>query len=119
MADSTTRQLLRGTVNLNDAQDEEDNTLKHLISLQDSKIASQANAIHDQEDGESQLAALTAPRAVMHTFISPEYRQGPFHLTLSDLHQSNIFVDEEWNIQTVIDLEWAHTLPVEMQLPPY
>ncbi|OAQ60154.1 aminoglycoside phosphotransferase [Pochonia chlamydosporia 170] len=93
--------------------------LSDLLSLQDSKILNQPNAIHDRQDGESQLAALTALRAIMHRFVSPEYRDGPFYLTLTDLHQSNIFVDEQWNIQTIIDLEWAHAKPIEMQVPPY
>lgn len=55
----------------------------------------------------------------MHRFIRAEYRDGPFFLTLPDMHGSNIFVDEHWNVQTVIDLEWACSQPVEMQLPPY
>ena len=66
-----------------------------------------------------QLAALTALRAIMHRFINTDYREGPFFYTLTDLQQNNIFVDEEWNIQTIIDLEWAHSQPVEMQVPPY
>ncbi|KAH8905679.1 hypothetical protein BR93DRAFT_945406 [Coniochaeta sp. PMI_546] len=85
----------------------------------DSKVINQPNAIHNQDDGESQLAALAALRTTMHHFISPEYREGPFFYTLSDLHQGNIFVDEQWNIQTIIDLEWACAKPIEMQLPPY
>ncbi|OAA42761.1 hypothetical protein NOR_04892 [Metarhizium rileyi] len=93
--------------------------ISDLISLQDNKILHQPNAIHDWDDGKGQLAALTALRAVMHTFIRPEYRHGPFFLTLTDLHQSNIFVDEQWNIKAIIDLEWAHAKPIEMQVPPY
>ncbi|KAK2589871.1 hypothetical protein QQS21_012446 [Conoideocrella luteorostrata] len=93
--------------------------ISDLLSLQDSKILHQPNAIHDREDGESQLAALAALRAIMHIFISPEKRHGPFYLTLTDLHQSNIFVDEQWNIRTIIDLEWAHAKPIEMQVPPH
>lgn len=93
--------------------------LSDLLSLQDSRAMNQPNAIHDQDDGESQLAALAALRATMHHFISPEYREGPFFYTLSDLHQANIFVDEQWNVQTIIDLEWAYAKPVEMQLAPY
>lgn len=93
--------------------------ISDLISLQDNKILHQPNAIHDLDDGKSQLSALAALRPIMHIFIRPKYRNGLFHLTLTDLHQSNIFVDEQWNIQTIIDLEWAHTRPIEMQVPPY
>jgi hypothetical protein len=93
--------------------------ISDLLSFQDRKILHQPNAILDREDGEMQLAALTALRATMHRFIRPEYRDGPFFFTLTDLHRSNIFVDDQWRIQTIIDLEWACTQPVEMQLPPY
>ncbi|KAI5459506.1 phosphotransferase enzyme family protein [Mariannaea sp. PMI_226] len=93
--------------------------LSDLLSLQDNKIRYQPNAVHDQEDGQMQLAALTALRATMHHFIRPEFRDGPFFCTLTDLHRQNIFVDKDWNIQTIIDIEWTHSLPIEMQLPPY
>ncbi|OAQ62054.2 aminoglycoside phosphotransferase [Pochonia chlamydosporia 170] len=93
--------------------------LSDLLSFQDNKVRHQPNAVHDEEDGKLQLAALTGMRATMHHFIRPECRDGPFFLHLTDLHQKNIFVDQDWNIQTIIDLEWAHTLPLEMHLPPY
>ncbi|KAG6026763.1 hypothetical protein E4U41_001176 [Claviceps citrina] len=93
--------------------------LSDLLRLHDNKLRHQPNAIHSQQDGRGQMAALTALRATMHHFIRPEYRDGPFFLNLTDLHQSNIFVDENWNIQTVIDLEWAHTASLEMHLPPF
>ena len=93
--------------------------ISDLISLQDNKIRYQPNSIHDQEDGRMQLAALAALRATAHHFMSPASRSGPFFYTLSDLQQNNIFVDEDWNIQTIIDLEWARSVPAQMQLPPY
>ncbi|KAL6868775.1 hypothetical protein ACO1O0_000092 [Amphichorda felina] len=93
--------------------------LSDLLSFQDNKILHQPNGVQDEADGQGQLAALTALRAVTHKFIRPEYRDGPFFLSLTDLHQSNIFVDEHWNIETIIDLEWAYSKPVEMQVPPF
>jgi len=63
--------------------------------------------IHDLDDGQQQLAALTMMRGVLHHLVSREYRNGPFVLTLTDLHQSNIFVDDKWHITSLIDLEWA------------
>lgn len=58
-------------------------------------------------------------RAILPQFISRDYRHGPFVFTLTDLHQSNIFVDDKWNITGLIDLEWACSLPIELQSPPY
>ena len=94
--------------------------MSDFLGSHDNKLLHQPNAIHDQKDGEMQLAALTALRATMHSFITdPDHRDGPFYYTLTDLQQNNIFVDNDWNIQTVIDLEWTQSLPLEMQLPPY
>lgn len=66
-----------------------------------------------------QLAALTALRATTHHFISPDLHDGLFFYTLTDLQQNNIFVDENWNVQAIIDLEWARSVLIQMQLPPY
>lgn len=93
--------------------------ISDLISIQDNKLRHQPNAIHDETDCRKQLAALTAMRAIMHHFISPELRDGPFFYTLTDLHPSNIFVDEHWNVEGLIDLEWAHSMPLQMQKPPF
>ncbi len=58
-------------------------------------------------------------RAVSHHFIQREYRHGPFLLQLTDFHQSNLFVDDDWNIRCLIDLEWLCALPVESLRVPY
>ncbi|OQE13387.1 hypothetical protein PENFLA_c049G06775 [Penicillium flavigenum] len=58
-------------------------------------------------------------RGLLPQFISRQYRDGPFVLTLTDLHASNIFVDENWHITSLIDLESACSSPIELQTPPY
>ncbi|KAM3466648.1 hypothetical protein NHJ6243_000703 [Beauveria neobassiana] len=93
--------------------------ISDLITVQDNKLRHQPNAMHDVTDCRKQLAALTALRAVMHHFIKSELRDGPFFYTLTDLHASNIFVDEYWNVVDIIDLEWAHSMPLQMQRPPF
>lgn len=98
---------------------EVDSYLSDLLSLQDRQLREQPNSVIDEKDGQRQMAALASMRAVMHHFINPDTRAGPFYLTLSDLSLNNIFVDEDWNVTAVIDLEWAHTLPSQMQTPPY
>lgn len=90
-----------------------------LLQCHDNRIHYQPNAVHHFKDGEEQFAALTMMRALLGQFVSREYRNGPFGLTLTDLHPSNIFVDEDWNITSLIDLEWACSFPVELQTPPY
>lgn len=93
--------------------------LLDLIACHDSRIRCQPNSIHDQTDGEAQLAALTASRALLPKFTDRRLRGGPFVQTLTDLHQSNVFVDDDWHITWLIDLEWACARPIEMLSPPY
>lgn len=90
-----------------------------LLQCHDNRIHYQPNSIHDDADGQQQFAALTMMRAVLHQFTSREYRHGPFAFTLTDLHQSNIFVDDKWHTTSLIDLEWACSFPIELHYPPY
>ncbi|KAK5310436.1 hypothetical protein LTR93_012030 [Exophiala xenobiotica] len=50
------------------------------------------------------MSALAAVKATSSLFLRRDLRHGPFIFSLTDLHQSNIFVDENWNITCLIDL---------------
>ncbi|KAL9626972.1 MAG: hypothetical protein Q9204_006902, partial [Flavoplaca sp. TL-2023a] len=89
-----------------------------LLANHENRLRYQPNAINDEFDGRAQMAAITGMRAVLPHLIQRRSRQGPFSLTLTDLHQSNIYVDKNWHIKSVIDLEWACSLPIQMQTPP-
>lgn len=54
-----------------------------------------------------------------HNYIKQELRNTPFLLQFTDLHASNILVDEQWNVTGLIDLEWICALPLEMFDVPY
>lgn len=89
-----------------------------LNCLHDSRIRHQPNGISDEADCIYQISALAAMKATSSLFLRRDLRHGPFVLSLSDLHPSNIFVDEDWNITCLIDLEWAFSCPIEMIQPP-
>ncbi len=93
--------------------------LLDLLSYHDNRLVHQPNSINDEEDGQKQMTAITIMRSLLLQFINPQTRQGPFVLMLTDIHQSNIFVDDDWHITSLIDLEWACSLPIEVQHPPY
>lgn len=90
-----------------------------LLSCHDNRIHHQPNSIIDEEDGRAQVARLAIMRALLPHFTSRELRNGPFLFRLTDLHPSNIFVDDRWNVKYIIDLEWACSLPAETLHPPY
>lgn len=107
------------TIHRNSIYSAVDLYLLDLLIYHNNRIYHQPNSVHDREDGEQQLAALTIMRAVLHHFTDRSYRHGPFFFTLTDNHPSNIFIDDDWHVTCMIDLEWACSLPVELQYPPY
>lgn len=66
-----------------------------LLHIHDSRLQSQPNAVNDVSDCSIQMATLTAMRAVLPVFFSREFQRGPFIFSLTDLHQSNILVDND------------------------
>jgi Phosphotransferase enzyme family len=96
-----------------------DTYLLDLLAYHDNRIRYQPNSIRDEFDGRAQMATLAMMRALLPNFVSRDLRHGPFVFSLTDLHQSNILVDSDWHIKCLIDLEWACSLPIEMQHPPY
>lgn len=90
-----------------------------LLGAHDSRLYHQPNAANDPQDCGSQMAALAAMRAIFPMFFRREFRRQPFVFTLPDLHQSNIFVDDDWHVTCLVDLEWACSRPIEMVEPPY
>lgn len=90
-----------------------------LIGCHDNRLLYQPNSMDSDKDGRNQTTALSLMRSISPNFINPKTRHGPFFLTLTDLHQSNIFVDQDWHVTCLVDLEWACSLPSEMQQPPY
>ncbi|KAF9894009.1 hypothetical protein FE257_008980 [Aspergillus nanangensis] len=90
-----------------------------MLAFHENRLRHQPNAVNDMEDCLYQMSALTVMRTIWPSFFARDLRTGPFYLSFTDLHPSNLFVDSEWNIKCVIDLEWTCSRPVEMIHPPY
>jgi hypothetical protein len=90
-----------------------------MLTLHESNFLSNPNAVYDDEDCRGQMAAGALLRMLSHHYVERKRRNGPFYLQFTDLHASNIFVDEQWNITCLIDLEWVCALPAEMLAVPY
>lgn len=90
--------------------------ISDLLTYHDNRLRHDRNAVNGVGDCVSQMCALAIMRAVAPRFYSHDLDAGPFAFSLTDLHQSNIFVDRDWNITCIIDLEWAASLEF-IQLP--
>ncbi|KAK0702710.1 hypothetical protein B0H67DRAFT_391223 [Lasiosphaeris hirsuta] len=92
-----------------------------LLNLHDGYFLTNQNAVENAENCRRQMANRALLRTLSHHFVGGRSRRrnGPFHLQLTDLHQSNVFVDDEWNVTCLIDLEWVCALPAEMLAVPY
>jgi hypothetical protein len=95
-----------------------DSYISGLLSCHEARVRQQRNSIRDRANGERKSAVLASLKTLSTRFSSPDLRDGPFIFMLTDIHPNNIFVDDEWHIQYLIDLEWACVRPVEMLLPP-
>lgn len=90
-----------------------------ILVVHDSRLQNQPNAVNNVRDCGYQMSALAAMRNIAPLFFRRDFHRGPFVFTLTDLHQSNIFVDDKWRITCLVDLEWACSRPIQMVEPPY
>ncbi|KAI9849280.1 MAG: hypothetical protein M1837_004739 [Sclerophora amabilis] len=96
-----------------------DSYLLDLLAYHDSRLLHQPNSIYDEDDCRQQMAVLSIMRSIVRNFVDSSLRHGPFFISLTDIHQSNIFVDSNWNIKCLIDLEWTCSMPIGMAYPPH
>ncbi|KAI9755229.1 MAG: hypothetical protein M4579_004361 [Chaenotheca gracillima] len=96
-----------------------DSYVTDLLHCHRARLSHQPNAAHRVDDCLDQVAALSVMESVYSSFFRRDLRRGPFTLTLTDLHNSNIFVDKDWHVTSLVDLEWACACPIEMQHPPH
>ncbi|KAK2865300.1 hypothetical protein FQN49_003716 [Arthroderma sp. PD_2] len=96
-----------------------DSYYRDVLAYHDNRIRYQPNSIIDEKDGRAQMANLAIMRIALSALTRRDLCRGPFFFQLTDLHQSNMFVDKDWHIKYLIDLEWACSLPVEYLCPPW
>ncbi|PGH10633.1 hypothetical protein AJ79_05347 [Helicocarpus griseus UAMH5409] len=95
-----------------------DSYIVDILTFHDSRLSHQLNGATDEKDCIYQMSALTMMKSLFPRFFQRRLRGGPFVFSLTDLHQSNILVDQDWNVTSLIDLEWSCSRPIEMLHPP-
>ncbi|QYT04966.1 hypothetical protein H0G86_011868 [Trichoderma simmonsii] len=107
------------TIQSNQVYHSTEDFVADIYQLHDNAFISNPNAAYDDDECYSHMAARASLRAISHNFIKKERRNGPYFLQYTDLTRSNIFVDDDWNITCLLDLEWISALPVEMIRVPH
>jgi len=90
-----------------------------MLNFHENRFLNNQNAVNSKSDCHFQMAVMALLRTTAHHFLPRELRQGPFVLQMTDFNQSNIFVDDKWNITCLLDLEWVCALPVDALEAPY
>ncbi|KAM3543417.1 hypothetical protein ARSEF1564_003658 [Beauveria bassiana] len=90
----------------------------YCLTAFDNRLLSQPNSITSRHDALAQMSGLTVAKTIFPQLFRRELANGLFVLTLTDLHKSNIFVNKDWEITCIIDLEFACSLPVEFLESP-
>lgn len=78
----------------------------------------QPNSVLHRDDGISQLSSLVGLRATLPHFYPPSPTTPQLFMRFTDLHQSNFFVDDDWHITRLIDLDFAYSSPLELSHVP-
>jgi hypothetical protein len=96
-----------------------DSYVEDLLHCHETRMRDQSNAVEGDNDAIGQMATVVALKAVKSHFVDRKLRDGPFVFQFTDLHECNIFVDDEYNVISIVDLEWSCSLPVEMHQPQF
>ncbi|KAI2089772.1 hypothetical protein LOZ36_001679 [Ophidiomyces ophidiicola] len=89
-----------------------------ILASHDQRLRSQDNAATNEADARAQAKDLVLMRALLDKFTDSNLRNGPFVMQMTDLCLTNIFLDRDWNVKYIIDLEGICSLPIEHLQPP-
>ena len=89
-----------------------------MLRFREEVFRAQPNAVNDEDDCRLQMLHLTFLQRWKRQLVDCDFG-GPFVLQLTEFHASNIFVDDQWNIVALIDLEFVCALPPSMMYVPH
>ena len=90
-----------------------------MFAFHDKYFLSNRSAAEGTHECHFHMTVMALLRTISHHFMQQQFRDGPFFLQPTDFHQSNIFVDADWNVTGFVDLEWVCALPIEVISIPY
>merc|ERR1712000_13227 len=82
-----------------------------LLLGHDNRLRHQPNAVKSISYCATQMSALSLMRTLRSGFFDQTCNRGPVIVCLTDMHHSNILVDDDWDVKYIIDLDWAAVPP--------
>ncbi|RDL30802.1 uncharacterized protein BP5553_10147 [Venustampulla echinocandica] len=76
------------------------------------------NSVLSEFDAEIALYDLYQFQALAVEWINPTYNHGPFILMHGDLRPTNIIVNKDLTIMSIINWEWSRIIPAQLFVPP-
>ncbi|KAI5464325.1 hypothetical protein BGZ63DRAFT_401282 [Mariannaea sp. PMI_226] len=90
-----------------------------LIRSQRNRLIDYRNAVRNEQDAKEQLGAIAVLRSIANRFIKPKLRKGPFVMQMTELDMNHFVVNDNWNIVSLLELDFMASLPVEMFQEPH
>lgn len=75
------------------------------------------DSVTGEEDARNYLYSIYSSQGILTEWVKPEYNHGPFILMHGDFRPPNIVIDNDFNIVSILDWEWSHTLPAQLFVP--
>ena len=78
----------------------------------------QRNSVFNEEDAILKYITSEVFRRLIPHFINRQFDKGPYFLFHLDLHANNIITNSHWEVEAILDWEFASALPIEVAFSP-
>jgi hypothetical protein len=78
----------------------------------------QRNSVCDEQDAILKYITPEVFRRVIPHFNNDRFNCGPFFLFHLDLHPTNVITNNNWEVEAILDWEFASALPIEVAFSP-
>lgn len=78
----------------------------------------QRNSVCDEADAVQKYVTSEIFRRIIPHFVDGRFNNGPFFLCHLDLHASNVIANKNWEVEAILDWEFASVLPIEVAFSP-
>ena len=78
----------------------------------------QRNSVCDEHDAVLKYITPEVYHRIISHFLDEKFNNGPFFLFHLDLHPTNVIANSKWEVEAILDWEFAAALPMEVAFSP-